>query len=672
MPHELNNIIVVTKDELIPAWYKTWEALKQTLHRYKDKDNGIKRYSRSSPGHQMLILFDSLPMDIQQALGDPRKLRTHPFERFFKIDSEAVSFYAKYNFDDGSYLKFNTQEQYIINASVLKAAIVQRGVMASNKRSRFEDQYETLCSYVNSYQKVLTCKKYSAHTLPTNERRFNQALKTFETNGYVSLIKGTHKNQNSRKVNDETLNLMNSLFAGDSAKPTATAVHRRYDLFISGKLDIINNNTGELYDPAAFKKLSDATVKAYLARWVNKIGTHAVRSGDRQKYMQQFKAYHSLDRPKYAGSIISIDDRQPPFKALNGKRIWFYNGIDLGSEAFICWVYGETKEGLIINFYRQLLRNYFKWGINLPAELECEMSLNSSFANTFLREGVMFEHVRIEANNARGKRIERYFKTLRYELEKDRKGWLARPFALKESNQAGAENVPMLPYDDIIQNSLADIQAWNNMPHSVHTHMSRWQVFLEKQNPNIKPTNYLAILRHLGKKTETSCRVGIIHLNNSEFLLGIDGVVALGDPLIDLMKRVEGKQVEVYWLDDENREVLKALVFIADQFICEAVAKPVYNRAKIEQTPEDHLNRQTMSAYVATIEAFGKRQKKAIDKVTLIDNRPARKKDFIMPELKQYNPNTLPDTVALPALPVADDFETIQPRSFVTSLLDRY
>ncbi|MBK6819878.1 MAG: hypothetical protein IPG85_09955 [Bacteroidetes bacterium] len=97
-----------------------------------------------------------------------------------------------------------------------------------------------------------------------------------------------------------------------------------------------------------------------------------------------------MKQPKYAGSILSIDDRQPPFKYDKNNRLWCYMGIDLASGAFTAWVFGKSKEGIIIDFYRELVRNYHMWGFNLPSDLEAEMSLNSSFVNAFLRPGNMF------------------------------------------------------------------------------------------------------------------------------------------------------------------------------------------------------------------------------------------------------------------------------------------
>lgn len=676
MPHIHNDLVVVTKDELVPAFY-TWPNLKVTIYRYVGKPYGIKKIQLGGNGRQMLVLYDSLSGNIKEALGDPRKV-SHCLERYYRIMSDTITFFSTYQFEDGTYLDAEYQERYIINASVIKALLAiksyREGEWKTKKRS-LTGLMATVCSDAISFNKTLLTKHQAKHTLPESEKRFKEVLKDFEKQGYESLISGKHRNNNSRKVTDTVLALLENMFGKDKTKPTATTVHRRYESFLNGYLEIINDSTGEVYDPKEYRPLSVITVTNYLANWSSKIGTYAARTGNRQTYMQQFKPYHSLDKPKFAGSIISIDDRQPPFKALNGKRIWFYMGIDLGSEAFTCWVYGDTKEGIIIEFYRQLVRNYAEWGLNLPAELEAEMSLNASFINTFLREGAMFQHVRIEANNARGKRIERYFGNLRYENEKDKEGWIPRPFATRESNQAGPDAVPAIPREQIVENSLKEIETWNNTPHSVHTHLSRWEVFMQMQHPDLKPINYLAILPHLGYRTKTSCRVGMIRLNGNEYLLASNGKLSLGEHLIGLMKQVEGHDVDVYWLDNNEGEIIKALVFLRDQsqLICEAIIKPTYNRAKIEQTDDDRLSREQMSSYVASIEAYGRKQKKAIERVTLIDNTPERPKSFIMPGLKQPKPiNEWPEAEVLPDVPEDEETRSLPEQSFVKSMYQRF
>lgn len=653
MPHIWNNLVVVTKDELVPVWFRTENTLKSTIARYADKPYGIKKVQKGGNGRQLLISFDSLDAVMQDGLGDPRKLN-HILDRFYKTDGKAVDFFKRYRFADGTYLDIAYQERYIINANVLQAVVALRAERESQRRTKghsLKGILNTLLDDVVSFNEILEKKYGVKHTIPSGDKQFKKVLNDFDGINYESLISGKHKNKNNLKVNDLTIELLNNLFAGQPDKPTATEVHRQYESFLSGYLQVINTTTGEEYQPTDFKTLCANTVTGYMAQWTNKIGTHAKRSGDRQKFMSKYKPYHSLIQPKFSGSIISIDDRQPPFKMPDGNRIWFYNGIDLASEAFTCWVYGKSKEGIIVEFYRQLVRNYATWGLNLPNELEAEMSLNSSFVNTFLREGEMFSAVRIEANNARGKRIEAFYKPLRYQYEKKRIGWLARPHALSEANQLGGDQVPTIQYGDIVRGCLQDIEDWNNAPHSVHKEMSRWDVFVKRQHPDLKPTNYAGILPHIGHKTPTSCNVGIIHLNNSEFLLADDGKIALGKTLISLMQQVEGKDVDIYWLDDDHGDVLKALVFIGGKMICEAMQKPRYQRARLEQTDEDIQNRQIMSSYVATIEAFGRRQRQSIDPILIIDNTPKPSKSFVMPGLhkgfkaREDNGDLVDDTI---------------------------
>lgn len=650
MPHIWNDIWVVTKDEIIPHWYNNIAALKQEITRYKDKPHGIKKVCSGGNGRQLLIAYDSLRPEIRNGLGDPRQA-SHLMEHFYSMDEAAVRFYHDYRFEDGGYLSLEHQEEYITNASVLHASLKLKNARERERRSKggsLKGIMATVCKDVAGFNHTLQVKHSVRHTLPESERRFKEAFrKFFEPSGdyscnYNSLISGKLRNQNSRKVDDGVMQLLNDLFAGQGNKPTRTEVSRVYDGFLQGYASVIKSDgSGEMYDPKEYKPLSEATIINYLGMWDERIGTYAKRSGDRQQLMAQFKPYHSLKRPEYAGSIISVDDRQPPFEYAPGERMWFYNGIDLGSEAFTTWVWGKSKEGIITDFYRQLVRNYTQWGFNLPLEIEAELSLNSSFTNSFLRPGVMFDHVRIEANNARGKRIERYFKSLRYGNEKERDGWLARPFAKTEANQAGPGSKKIVPYNNIVENSLRDIQEWNNSPHSVHTHMSRWDVFCEMQHPNTHPTNWRGILPHLGFATPTSVKTGIIKLQGSEFLLGDDGQIYTGEKLINLMKRVEGENVTVYWLDDDKGNVLKAIVYLGTTCICEALPKPMYSRATAERTPEDEKAREIMSAYVATIDGYMKQKRNSINDVLVIDNRPKTISNrFVIPGLTQYVPST--------------------------------
>lgn len=656
MPHYLGHTLVVTKDELVPKYYNTLGTLKSLVSRYKDLPYGIKKVQSGGNGRQMLIAFDSLPRTIQDSIGDPRKMK-HPLLKHWEISPLATRFYTEFEFEDGTPLKQDFIEQYITNASTLIALeglrLERLAEWASKRNGKTTGLMETLRVDLITFNEFLPKIHSHAHTLEVGERHFSRIMKDF-LNGdensfnFGSLISKKLRNKHAQIMTEEMISLLNEIFAGQQSKPTKTEVADKYEGFLNGKVEVINRETGEEYDPTdrrKFKKISESSIIAWLSKWENEIGTYAKRSGDRQKLMGKFIPYHSLETIKEAGVMISIDDRQPPFFYDKGKRMWFYMGIDLGSEAWTAWVWGERKEGLILDFYRKMVRNYTEWGFNLPLELECESSLNASFKDTFLKNGAMFQNVRIEANNARGKKIERYFGKLRYDFEKDKKGWMARPFARKESNQSlhGKDKEIIIPKEEIINNSLYDIQEWNNMEHRLHKGKTRWEVFCEMQTKATNPTNWRAILPYLGYKTKTSLNAGICRFRSSEWLLGLGGEIALGEDLIRLMKYVEGKDFEVFWLDGNDGEVLKAMIYYDDMMLCELLPKPKYSRSHHELDDTGKINRQIMSAYENTVHAYMRDRKNDIDSVLVIDRRSkVLNQKFTIAGLEGFKPKENP------------------------------
>lgn len=651
MPHQWGNILVVTKDELVPAYFNTLETLQQNVWRYKDKPFGIKQVQKGGNGRQMLIDFDSLSKEIQESIGDPRKMK-HPLIEFFQFDANAVRFFNDFKFEDGSSLKENFKEEYITNASVLIAAdklrIARLTEWTKLKKTTGRGLLPSICQDIITFNEYLPKLFKTQHTIPPSYRAFDRVWKPFFTSfedglNYGSLISGKLKNQNRKLMTDEMMDLLNDLFAGQDYKPSRTEVANQYKAFMKGEIEIISHETGEIYDcqNSNFRELSESSIIAWLGKWENKIGTFAKRSGDRQKYMQQFTPWHKLSKIKEAGTLISIDDRQPPFMYdKNRNRAWFYMGIDVGSEAWTCWVWGKSKEGIIVEFYRQLVRNYTEWGFNLPLGLECESSLNSSFKDTFLKNGAMFDSVNIYANRARSKVVERKFGELRYRHEKSRLGWMARPHALKEENQKSGEEEIIVPFDDIVDQSLCDIETWNNMPHSVHTDRSRWEVFCEMQNKNTLPTNWKAFLPYIGRTEVSSCNAGIINFRNTTFVLGIEGEVALGEDLIRLMKYVEGKEFTIYWLDGNDGNVLKAMIYYDDMMLCDLVSHPEYSRSVHERGEQGEINRKLMSAYEATVNGFMNKRKREIESVTIIDHRQKTLNNkFQIGSRKRYAPS---------------------------------
>ena len=492
MPVYVDDILVVTKEEILNArddngvpFFNCWETLKSTLTRYANKPYGMKRLNRGGGrGKQMHIKFDTLSAELQEAIGDPRKGH-HPLLKHFQIDEEAVFYYGSFRTRNGG-LAPDKQQRYITEASLLNAAVAfmeeRRQMWTRMNKSSMRGLEASVCVDILSFRPVLRNKFKREYTLPENEVRLKEKLcKYAKLEGearYQFLISGQTGNSNASVKTLSQIQILESMFISQKHKPTPTEVADQYNAFLDGYVEVISKDTGEVYSPKDFGKLSLRTITSYLGSWHSRIATHSKRAGNRQQFIGNYLPYGSMYQPDYAGSIISVDDRNPPFWYAKGKRMWFYCAYDVGAHAFTAWVYGKTKEGIIVDFYRQIVRNYTAWGIPLPAEIECESSLNASYRENMLADGAMFQYVRMEANKARGKYIERVWGKMRYEVDKKREGWLARPNALRESNQFGEDKVQIVPYDELAYQCLEDIQNWNNSLHpnqEKYPGMSRWK-----------------------------------------------------------------------------------------------------------------------------------------------------------------------------------------------------
>ena len=412
MPHYYNDngnkILVVTYDELVPLCYKTKNVLSAVVCRHEKRGYGIKRI-RPGKGLETdaLLEFDSLPKHIREKLDDPRRDR-HVLDAYYKIDTAAVKFFRDdFVFEDGSHLDDDFIDEYVAIASVLNAVlelkedrIYERQTKTPKKNPNYRI-WESLSEDVKSFLPILEKKHEISIKLPEN-RRLQDKAETYAKDGYKSLLSGHHFTQNHQKVDKKTESLFESIFTQLGYKPNYQDAYDIYTSFIAGKTEICHNPTGEQLNPKEYKDVSVATVRNYLAKWESRVATNRLRLGDRQIRMGAYKTPHKMDNKGYAGSLISVDDRQPPFEYAPTQRVWFYLAQDPASESITTWVYGKSKEGIIVDFYRQMVRNYVAWGLCLPAELECESSLNSTFRNTLLKEGNMFQYVRMEANNARG------------------------------------------------------------------------------------------------------------------------------------------------------------------------------------------------------------------------------------------------------------------------------
>ena len=176
MPHQWGNILVVTKDELVPKYYNCLKSLQTQIGRYKDKPYGIKKVQSGGNGRQLLVDFDSLPKEIQNSIGDPRTMH-HPLLKFWEINPAATAFYTTYEFEDGDYLKIEYQEEYITNASVLIALLKLKEERLSLKGGKKTGIMESLRIDLITFNEYLPKVHGRTHTLELGDRQFSRVFK---------------------------------------------------------------------------------------------------------------------------------------------------------------------------------------------------------------------------------------------------------------------------------------------------------------------------------------------------------------------------------------------------------------------------------------------------------------------------------------------------------------
>jgi len=225
---------------------------------------------------------------------------------------------------------------------------------------------------------------------------------------------------------------------------------------------------------------------------------------------------------------------------------------------------------------------------------------------------------------------------LRYEEEKKSEGFIGRPFARFEHNQAGPGATKIIPYDELVKARLLDLEEYNNKPHPTEPGLSRWEYFEQNQNQELTPPNYAAIIPYLGNKTTTSCNAGYIKLQGHKRAIAMDGNILKGEDLISVMKQIEGRDIDVYWLDANDGSIIKAYAYYQGRMICEVQAMPKFNRSQMERTEADREAEAIQMAYINTITGFSKTQSAQLEKLGMIDNTPKPKRKFKIDNIERY------------------------------------
>lgn len=575
-------------------------------------------------GGSVLIDYDSLPIELRDKVD--KRIGTDAvhvatlrkwFSDHYRRDRGAMEYYPKRLRELNISLPLERiaqlTEEYTVNASVLMAVknlqadirLLKR-VMGGKKTIRWEQ----LASAISYYRQEV------GHTLPQSAARFRKALREFDERGYESLISKKFGNQQTRKVDRDTLYLLLAL-DNDDTRPYNTTVAERYNSFVDGLLAVYNPETGELYDPHKYKNLSDTTVANYLSTPEAKALRGKVHD-DYQTWRGKNQPFVLRKRPTMSLSKISLDDRDLKIK-INWREqgvseivsLKIYLAYDLASQAIIGYSFsGKKRHDIFIGCLRSTFRTLLANNLPCPYEAEVEQHLVSDFKETLMRPGALFPEPNFLApGNSQAKGAEHMNRLFKYQTEKEYIPNTGRHYARLDANQTNEEKsfdehndrfkAKVWAYEDAVAFYEGLIHEYNHSPHSNEAYWggrTRWEVLMSSVNPQLAEVDRHKLATLLGEHRSTSVRRGHIKANYRSFSLSPEGISKL---------RSRDGKVDAYWWEQTDGEMGEVYVYEGGRYIETAEEIIRINEAKAEQTEEDrhqlHRQLQRVKAYDAHI-----------------------------------------------------------------------
>ena len=604
------------------GWLTSEGVMTESNYKLMVYRNKMNRLQRGGNGRPALIEYESIPPRFRKAIElklgyDPTQAEKHSFFRkHLVVDKDAVTFFSNFQTQTGSPLPIERQKEYHQNAMFLNAIHAVKNKTTARRKAMggfTGGIWNALSKSVNDLRDEF------GHTLPANAIRLREKSKQFQQEGFTCLIHRGYGNNNSRKVNQELERLILSRYVMNN-KPYPTMVRDIYLEFLSGKVDIIDQGTGELFDRQEFYSqkglplvISEATIWNYVNNPKNRAIVDSQRN-DYHYYNNIHRPHHHRVLPRYSLSKISLDDRDLQGKFIVGgkkQRVKAYYAYDVASGALIGTAYSKDKDK---ELYLACLRNMFGFlnghGLGFPLEMEVEHHIVNKFADDLMKAGTVFPHVRwCNAGNSQEKRAEHFNRQKKYGFEKRYNDGVGR-WTLTEANRPKQDKVwdddgmqireTIYEFEELVANDLFTVEKYNNGLHpdqKKYKGMSRLQVFLANVNPNTVIFQDHIVAQYAGQSVNTSIRRNqYVRVNYENYSL----------PSVEIIDRLQSNnyKVEAFYLPDENGEIDKVHIFQNGQFLatCQKINK--YNEATAEQTATDNDYFLEQSKYVAAYDGM--------------------------------------------------------------------
>ena len=631
-----NNILCIEAKWL----YGDGQIMSESNYKLLKHRSNITLVRRGGNGHTALVAYDSIPDRFKQAIktkmgGDPHVIgQQNMLMPHLKRDSEAFTYYSEYMLPDSSFLAIEKVNQYTTNASVLNAVdefIKNTNATRKKVGGTPKGLWETASRLVNKLDKTEW-----PHTLPANHRRLRDKSTQYKQNGYDALIHGGFCNSNTRKVNELIERIILSLYIAKN-KPYAKTVHDYYMRFIAGMLEVVDIETGEMYDRSQFvdKKggyltLSEATVWNIINNPDNRTLVDSFRSG-RFQFQNIKRPHHHRHMPEFSLSKLSLDDRDLPRKLKDGSRVKAYYAYDVMSQVLLGVAHSRTKDRpLFVDCMRDMFRFLDRENMGLPMEMEVEHHLVNTFRDDLMKAGVVFPFVHwCVPGNSQEKYAEVLNGLKKKGFEKLYQVGVGRFYSKSEAYRVDKDKIfdasndnykeKTYTFDELVADDLFTIEKYNNALHSDQKKFpgkTRLEVLRENLNPNLAKPNKPLVTRYIGDRTNTTIR-------RTQYVTVQHAKYQIPSPEIMAKLQPNNYSVNAYYIPELDGEIKSVYLWQNDEFIGEAAKITTYNRAKSEWTDADEETYKMQSKFVNKFDSMVKEKRNTIGRVEIIENEKA-------------------------------------------------
>lgn len=409
--------------------------------------------------------------------GDPEEAQLRQ-NSMITFDEKARVFFAQYELPDGSPLKEDKQQEYMVNASVLNKMLEMETVQ---RRQRAQRGNRTPVSWENIMEQCEQLRENYGHTLPKNASRLREKMRQYSREGYECLVSGKLGNANTTKITDEVAEWL--LAHKASVNPVYTAAQL---------LDLYNSTAAG----RGWKAIKSAqTLIEFFERPDIKPQWYAVEQGAQRAnnlFLRQNRTVMASCRDALwyiDGTKVNLyfkywDEKSRRTKVGTTSCIYV---MDAHSEVFVGWYMCENET---FQTTYEALRNAFERTGFMPYELvsDNQAGFTSKAALRWRAKLETISHT-TTPENGKSKTIESAFGRFQAEVLHRHINYTGGNITAKSAKTKVdvakiIQNVEALPtYEEVRAQNEADINIWNSLPHPKFAGKSRMDVYRSSVNP---------------------------------------------------------------------------------------------------------------------------------------------------------------------------------------------